>query len=571
MHRIHDEQLSVQTQPAKWFVRNTPSACFHETDFWHAPGGMFWAIAERTGIPKSYLRFSLQYLGLLAAYLFLDLGLRHLANLPEHVYAEPFIAAQTILSLNIPEVVFLIIVAALVIIGCRRSMLWRPWPTEGPQSHLRYLIGMVAFLLAWQYASYGVNFYFGQLHLPDRIGLLLFAVLLCWRPGSVLPFLVMLLPIMMQFRYPMEGASLAEPLHLIRILVAFSAYGLLSGFRYKPAPAALLVLIGSIMATGYWISGTAKISMNWLTEDHIAYLLPATYANGWLSFLEVATIEKLTYMFDRINWPMKIVTLLLECGVIFMFWKRKVLLSLLFGWIFFHCAVFMVSGIAFWRWMVVEALVLWLFWKKWTPAEVTLHSPATLLLSALTIIGSMLWFNPTALAWRDAPMSYTYRLEAVGISGQHYSLPPGFFAPYDYQFTLGDFNYLSNNTLLPVVWGATNRRTAAALEAIGNESELFNLEQHLGKNRFDDHRARQFEAFIQTWMASVNAQGTAAPTWAFLQPPPLLWTFGRGRVFQSQEPIRQVQVREVTTFYHDRRYRELRKRMIREIDVPEIN
>jgi hypothetical protein len=505
---------------------------------------------------------------LLGLFVGLEVWLVRLTYLPEASYSRPVLAvelARRMLSVHVGAVLTLAVLALGVGAAVRSRTLGPRWSEFEQGQRLRALIVLVAAVLAWAYATYPYNFQFDQAHHLDRLLLLGLVPLVFRHPVFVFPLLLLLFPVLWQFGHPIGGFSPAAPMLLVRVLLLFAAWWLVRVVTGRARTADFVFLLCCLLASSYWVSGWGKLQLGWLTRDRIGWLLPATYANGWLAFLEPDTISSLTRTLLALNWPMKIGTLLIECGALIALWRRDGLRIFLVAWIALHAGIFLLSGIFFWMWMLFNAAVLLLFFRQRGP-ELPIFTPAHFLLSLLLIGGGDLWFRPQKLAWLDARVSYAYRLEAVGESGRSYVLPPRFFSPYDYQFTLGNFRYLTPAPHLAITWGATYQlELAAALEGATNAERALAVETQLGRNAFDAERSATFDHFVQRFVGGWNRRGDGEGWWTPVQAPPLLWTFARGPLPNADDPVVRVVVHQVTTLFDGRRYLEIRTRPVREI------
>jgi hypothetical protein len=322
-----------------------------------------------------------------------------------------------------------------------------------------------------------------------------------------------------------------------------------------------------MIAAHYWVSGWEKVRLGWPAGDRVGLLLASTYANGWLGFLEPTTIARLVDALLAVNAPAKVATLLVECGGLFVLWRQATVRWFLAAAIGLHGAIFALTGIAFWLWAVLDALVLILFFRRRHPAAPLFDRPH-FLLSLLLIGGGAIWFRPVPLAWLDARATYTYRPEAVATGGRAHPLPPGFFAPYDYQFTLGAFRYLVDAPRLPITWGATrDRGLTAELNDARTPARILELEARYGRNDHDPDRARVFDAFVRRFVGSRHERGGRGRWSGVLQAPPTLWTFPRDAHVPAGARIERVVVYEVLSFFDGERYVEIRRTPVRTIPL----
>lgn len=510
---------------------------------------------------------------LLLVYLVLERWLMGLARLPEASYAGPVIAVAVLERFLVepgfaPGFLLRIgVLAALVsLLVARFATVRGRWSDLEQGALVRILVAVPTLLLAWDFATYDYNLYFDRSHLFDRLALAVLAGLVLWRPVFVLPFVTMAVAIIWQFNHPIGGYSVAEPFLLVRWLLLFFGFFLVRAVGTGHRASDFAFLAFTLLAASYFVAGLGKIRLDWFTQGDVALLLPATFANGWLGFLDHRTVGALTRALARVDWLLVAGMVVFECAAVLCLLRRGVFLFFLAAWPVFHLSVFALSGIFFWKWILLEVAILVLLLKR---PRAPVFSRRHFLLSVPLIFGGTIWFQPVNLSWYSAAVSYVYRFEGVGESGRRYSLPPGFFAPYDYQFTLGSFAYVSPYRQLDVVWGATrDRDAAAAMARAGARGDVEALERERGRWFFDAARAGRLDAFLQRFVGTYNERGSKRTPLGAVAPPPHLWTFSGPDAFDGSEAITRVVVRQVTSFFDGRGYVELGPRPVRWVEIP---
>ncbi|MHC1766644.1 MAG: hypothetical protein AB9869_20455 [Verrucomicrobiia bacterium] len=507
---------------------------------------------------------------LLAAYILVERLLVRVTSLSEAAYGSPYLIVELIRSLFALEPMSLLALALLgagLFGGIRTRSLGPTWAAFDDGAALRAFITVVACVLAWAYGTYDYNLYFDQGHHGERLLLFAFAGLLVWRPVFVFPFILVLLVVLWQFDLPIGGYSQAEQMLLARVLILFGVFHIAFWLRGKWPVGDFVFLVCCLMAGHYWVCGLGKLQLGWPLNDRVEYLLPATYANGWLGFLEPEAIGRLAAALATGSGPMKAFTLAVECGALLCLWRLKLVRVILVAWIVFHAGVFLVSGICFWKWMLLNAALLFLFCRR-DFARIPIFTRGHFLLSIILIGTARLWAAPGNLSWLDSRVAYTYRFEAVSPDGRTWTLPPRFFSPYDYQFTLGDFGYLAGQPHLGIVWGAImDPSLARALETVTAPEQVRALEAKRGRVALDPGRAAVFDHFIRRIAGNWNRRGLKGGWWRPVRAPRQLWTFARQPEIHEGQRIHQVVVYQVTSLFVGSRYREFRKTRVREIDV----
>lgn len=450
--------------------------------------------------------------------------------------------------------------------SCRS--LFQGWAIWVGANRLRLWITSVAALLAWWFITYDYNLFFDHAHFLDRSLLIGLVLLIYWRPIFVLPFLIVLVSIIGQFSYPLGGYSWAAQDLPIRILILFITIFFISVFTGDRNLSDLIFMTCCLIATHYLTSGIGKLKLNWLIHNNTHFLLPSAYSNSWLNFLEAATVIQLTQLLSWFNWPMKVLTIILECGVLVCLWRWFLFRWFLLGWIGLHIGIFLISGICFWHWVVLESIFFLLFFWQKKEAIYSIFSWRYFVISWFLILGFSIGFQPVTLAWIDAPIAYTYRFEAIGSSGQAYNLSPNFFAPYDYQFILGDFSFLSDQPILRTFGSAIFQDNLFDdLKEVQSLGDIEDLEMIKGSVAFNSEKVNQFQLFCQHFISNWNRRHLTTIEVDILKSPPLLWTFPRKNAFTGQEPIVAIRIYQALSHYSETQYQTIRERKIYEIQI----
>jgi len=256
--------------------------------------------------------------------------------------------------------------------------------------------------------------------------------------------------------------------------------------------------------------------------------------------------------------------LIVETAFLFVLWRRSLAVVLLTCIIAFHLGVFFMYGYFFWTWILLNASLLILLLRDWRTQKITVFGWPQLILSFAIITFASLWANPSHLGWYDTRMTYNYRYEAIGESGTKYTIPPRFFEPYGDVFTMSNFSYIvKDHGILVSPYGITgNRERAEKTQEARTPEEIFALESEIGLKKHDPARTEKFYAFVTRYISNWNVNHEKAVDFGPLQPPAQFWSTGRGKLFNGQEAIREVVVKEVTTFYDEKKLY-----VIRELDI----
>ncbi|MBE9066936.1 hypothetical protein IQ260_09740 [Leptolyngbya cf. ectocarpi LEGE 11479] len=562
----------------------------HSTRSWADNfGNIFSSEAQLSSFISPVLRLSI----LLVLGISLERVIKSIALLPQESYNQPVIFIELIHKLfGSPIQVFgmgLVFLFGVFLVKCypwlrqRSRSLFQGWSVFDDAHRLRLWILSVAAILTWWFTAYDYNLFFNQAHGCDRILLLGLFLLIYWRPLFVLPFTVLLAAIIGQLAYPLGGYSWAAQDLLIRSLLLFAASFCVAAVTGYRKISDLIFITCCLIAAHYLTSGIGKLKLNWLVNNSTHLLLPSAYSNGWWNFLAPAAIIQLTQILSWLNWPMKVLTLVLECGVVFALWNKTTFRWFLIGWISLHTGIFLISGICFWHWAVLELIFfLVFFWRKDDFVR-PIFTKRYRVISWVVILALVIGFQPVALAWIDSPIAYTYQFEAVGESGQAYSLSSRFFAPYDYQFILGDFSYLSDQPVLMTFGRAIFKDNLFNdLKQVQSLADIEGLETEKGRTAFDVDRIDQFDLFCQQFIGNWNRRlrlRSADASWlsgveassvdkiGAFSAPPLLWIFPRENAFTGQELIARINIYQMLSLYGETHYQQLRTRKIHTTEI----
>ena len=358
---------------------------------------------------------------LIGMFILLDRYLLLVTQIPETAYFEPVIFIQVISRLSLVNIALLVIPLLML---SARGRLWRNWSKE--MQSIRVLVGVVCLLLAWWFATYDYNLYFDQGHYVDRILIIGLALLVIWKPGFVLPFLLVLLPVLWQFNYPIGGYSITQvnlPVNLLKVfVVTFSAQVITGNNDQNDFWYMTICLIGAF----YLAPGIGKIELGWMFYPHLDILVVSSYFVGWLGFLPLDQISLLATKLAPLNIILIGFTLVAECGVLIALWNRRTLQLWLCTWIALHIGILLASGILFWTWIVIDLTLLLLLFKS-ELLSLQIFTWRHFLVAPATMLIGIVIFRPTNLSWYDVPVSYTYSLEAQTNDGEWITLPTQFF------------------------------------------------------------------------------------------------------------------------------------------------
>lgn len=519
----------------------------------------------------------LRLAGILVVYAVLERWALGLGALPPDAYEGASILLGLLHRLLVPEGApslgylsrLAVTVALLVGTLLRRERSSANWRQISDDRIPQLLTCVAVGILAWAYSTYSYNAYFDQSHISDRLALVGCGALVVWRPVFVLPFAVLVVGIATQFYYPIGGYSVAEQFMLVRVLLLFGAFHIARSVWPDVRAADFTFLVATLVAAGYVASGWGKLNLGWFTHGRVGLLLPGAWGDGWLRMLDAEAVATWTRRALRLDVLMVATTFVVEVLALFALVRRRFFVAFLGLWVVFHLGIVAMAGILFWKWIVFELTFLAAFVGARKAASLEFFSGVHAALSVVLIVGGTVWFQPVNLSWYSVPLSYAYRFEAVDAAGARSTLSPAFFAPYDYQFGLAGFAYLSPETQLPDTWGAqSSRQGAERVVALRDMDEARALESELGGVHARAPAIATMESFLRRFV-SARARIEPAAMRRLLAPPRQIQNFAVGTAYQRDDPVVAVEVSQVTVFFDGVRVIESEPVPLLRVEIPE--
>ncbi|MDX1531226.1 MAG: hypothetical protein R3362_06845, partial [Rhodothermales bacterium] len=109
---------------------------------------------------------------------------------------------------------------------------------------------------------------------------------------------------------------------------------------------------------------------------------------------------------------------------------------------------------------------------------------------------------------------------------------------------------------------AWDPETVEGLRDATTPEALWRLEAEHGRVGFDAGHAARLDAFLRRFVTVRLERGTPG-AWAYLQAPPLLWTFPYRPALPPGADVRRIVVTHVTALYDGAAYREVRAEPVR--------
>lgn len=499
---------------------------------------------------------------ILAVFYFADKEIFSRIRLPGRLFFNSSIVFSTLKRPGVLELLLgLMVVPALRFRACSWQKISEP--------KVRAFVFACSMVVVWAFACYDYNHYYDQAHYLDRLIVVALGVLVLAHPVFLAPLLVFGVAMVRQFQGPIGSFSWTDKVMIFQQLGLAYAYVVVCAVK-KPRLGAYLMLALALVGAGYVVPAVGKMDLDWHSANELHNLFIGSYNNGWWANFSRATVLQVADWLKSVNGPVGWMTLAVEFSPLVALFHRRLAALALILCILLHGGIFVLSGIFFWKWIVIDVGLIWVFLtlRKDQAAEIFGWRHAYVWLAVPLMFYGQRWGRIVNLSWYDTELSTHYRMEAIGKSGRRYLLSPGFMSPYDIVFSQNRFSYLSREPAVAVTFAASrNRRFAAALAAAKNADQLTAVERRYRRVHYRSRRARQFDSMMCRYFRSVNKHGKRS--WWF-GPPRHIWTSHRDGEFAGQEPVERVDVTLIKTAYvNDTELRELARKKVASFSVSE--
>ena len=544
-------------------------------------------MSARLPASRPTLAFAGTFFGVLVAFRALDVLVARLGQLPASAYAESLFLDDLIgrwahlITSRAPSWLLVAVVGvavAVIVVDARRldgagrrrfTALFGGWNDLDEGNALRWLVLGVTGVATWALSCYARNLYLDQLHVADRLVIVVLWIAIAWRPIFTLPFAVAATAVAGQFVVPLGFISWTEMGVVLRFPVLVAAFWIVRTVTRRRQSDVFVFAWCCLLAATYWTSGLGKLRVGWLTHPHVHLLLLGAYANGWLSSLDPKTVERAARVVASLAWPLMLFTLVVECGSLVMLWRRWTLVGFFVLAGVFHLGAFAMTGIFFWKWILIDGMLLVYLLRGRRLTRMPIFTGERFAMSVLAILASPVWVPSENLTWFDTPLTYSLQFEGVDARGAVHALPAGFFRPYGEAIVLGASGATPPHPKLTRGMGVTMDRTlASALESARSADAVFAIERARGIVRADSAASAAFDDFVGTYAANARCATERDPLLLrVIGVPRHLWTFPLDAALPCDVPLERVRVFERTTFFDGTALLVVRRIPLREIAV----
>lgn len=438
---------------------------------------------------------------------------------------------------------------------------------------LRTFIAVVAGTLAWTFSVYDYNLYYNQGHYIERLALVLLFVGSFWKPVLIAPFLGLVYLITHQFDQPV-ACTWTDKRVLFDVLALFVGFQCLRVWlpeqRTKVTSNEFLFFVLCLHASNYFFPGWGKLISGWPLIERIDNLFIASYLNGWMGFLTEKQAIGWASFIATWNFPMVWGSMILELGLLFCFWNRRVCMILLAGCVVLHGMICLTTGILFWKWIILDIALIAVLGIRNPQLNESLFSKSRRWPSAILIALAPFYFSPMWLSWFDTELNEIYHLQVVTTSGKTLNVPRTLMTPYEVYFAQDKFHFLLHDKLVNGRYGTTSiRDVALALDGRPTPQLAERVREKFGQTEFNAARGDSFQRFLTQYFRNLNERQTVRAVPGVIQPPQHIYSIVPEPRFDGREKVASIRVIHVRSLYRRDKIETMKHEVIREYHLNE--
>ena len=459
------------------------------------------------------------------------------STIPKETYQSNFILAKAFFKVkSIKFFIFLFFV--LLIIAP-----FITWSNIDSNNILKTYTCILSFTIGFTFSTYSYNFYFNKSHLVDRIILILVSLLVYYHPIFILPTIFMSFLLIGQFFIPIYNSWTDKKL-IFELCIIIIPFLILNGIGINISIHAFFIVTISVIAYIYFITGKGKLQMNWHRFNKISNLIYATYhQNNWLISLNKNKIDSLVKIINKFNPLFTYGTLLIELSIILVLIDPVLTLSSFIALIIFHFFIFLLSGIFFWKNIIILSAICFLI-SFYSPYLLNDLFGLTPLILSLFFIYILLRINHKTplLYWWDSPMSVKFTFEIVTEDGLIFEIDPSQMAPYDINFAQGRFyNFFTTKKVVGTFGLVNDKKDLDFLNNIKkNELEKF-ISKRLKVDVIDDAKFHSFISFLKKYCLHINS-GKKYKVLEIIKAPNHIWSNPKGANYKADKKIEKLNI-----------------------------
>jgi len=399
------------------------------------------------------------------------------------------------------------------------------WKKSIKNTKLKVFILILVTFLTWKYAVYEYNYYLDTFHLFDRLFLIFLAFLVFFNPVFIPIFLICVTLMASQMNFPLGGYSLTDEKPFWDMLIIVCIFCFIKCFFKGLRPKHLIFLMIIIHASNYFYPGVTKITISpngyeWVMNHNLHNYFYNAHDRGWLLFLSEDQILRLANFFSNFNFIGNLSSTIIQLLSIIILYNKMFLILLLILFELLHISILLVTGINFYKWIILNLALIWLVKNLDFETEKFLYKNRIIkIFSIILILLAPQYLKPVWLGWymTDSVSRMHFQIETV--SNNTYDLMPNDFAPYQKIFAFQRFHEIlpKNIKILNIGVGGSpisskvfknlNIDNLWEFNEVLNQSNINDIDRLIEKNgvtvynkRFD----RKFDEFIEIYIKNLN-------------------------------------------------------------------
>jgi hypothetical protein len=233
----------------------------------------------------------------------------------------------------------------------------------------------------------------------------------------------------------------------------------------------LVVAVGAHLGN-YFMSGMAKVlldggPLSWALENPTSSLMLAGYNLGTAPLsLWPELFTKVYLIFQAVEVPLNVVTLLAQLLCFAAFFHKKALIGFALFFDIMHISIFLLTGALFLPWIILNSLIVGALVRN----QIRLNTLIMGVGVVATVMGHLVFYN-ARLGWYDSRQIRHAYFVAVTNEDKEIPVPSNFFRDSSYLMQARHFGYRENrgpSDHIPTsAWGQIGIRAAAAPDWLG--------------------------------------------------------------------------------------------------------
>lgn len=407
-------------------------------------------------------------------------------------------------------------------------------------------------------------------HLHIRLAILISGALIWRHPYFLLIFTIAVQTAITGYFSAFDRYYVGHYNTLILVQVFALAIYLVHFARKSKPGNKFIVAIICIHLGSYFLAGITKVFFSphgheWIFSND-SWLLPLNAElRGWRGLYHGFTADASAFI-KRANWFYNLIVVIIEIFTLFAFSNKRYFTYKIVSLTIFHIAVFIVSGVLFWIWILHNLILLLLVLRNkdiWPDMRLLRTGAIYTFIFALTFPLT----RQVPYTWFDTRFQWFVTYEVHGPNGESAIFNRNDFGLYSEYFTQEYVsNTLQSNLLSSSGYGGTYPDYIAALESDTNRIE--NALKTAGKVYYTEHRSKEFMKFIQNYFTHQNIYLERKLRTRYQGLPKHLYMFNHGEdTYAFDFPIDRIDLRYHEYYFQDKRHRLIGDTIIHSITI----